>query len=170
MGVRWPVMGPLCTGLPCTSQHVYTPWVYYNHLLEQKQNISFELAAKKSQWPLPLTVRGAFRPSFSHGRRIQQQVGWGETQQKMTGDKLRVGKQAHIFSRPKAWESAPLYLCFSVSGGQSPTHKGGHVYWALAGIRKTAFRMWSESEFCLSGEDFHVSASAGGSHTCRWTF
>lgn len=154
-------MGPLCPGLPCTSQHVYTPRVYYNHLLEQKLNISFELAAKKSQWSLPLTAGDAFRPSFSHSRRIQQQVGWGETQQKMTGDKLRVGKKAHIFSRPKAWESAPLYLCFPVSGRQIPSHKGGQVYWALAGIRKTVCRMWSQSEPSLSCEGFHVSASAG---------
>lgn len=40
-------MGPQCPGLPRTSQHVYTQRVYYNHLLKEKQTISFELAAKK---------------------------------------------------------------------------------------------------------------------------
>lgn len=154
-------MGPLWSGLPWTSQHVYPPRVYYNHLLKQKQNICFELVAKKSQWSLPFTVRDAFRLSFSHSRRVQQQVGWGETQQKMTGDKLRVGKKAHIFSKPKAWESAPLYLCFSVSGRQSPSHKGGQVYWALDGIRKTARGMWSKSEFCVSCDGIHASVSGG---------
>lgn len=152
-------MGPLWSGLPWTSQHVYPPRVYYNH--KQKQNICFELVAKKSQWSLPFTVRDAFRLSFSHSRRVQQQVGWGETQQKMTGDKLRVGKKAHIFSKPKAWESAPLYLCFSVSGRQSPSHKGGQVYWALDGIRKTARGMWSKSEFCVSCDGVHASVSGG---------
>lgn len=125
------------------------------------KHLLWACSQRKSQWSLPFTVRDAFRPSFSHSRRIQQQVGWGETQQKMTGDKLRVGKRAHIFSRPKAWESAPLYLCFSVSGRKSPSHKGGQVYWALDEIRKTVGCMWSKSEFCLSCDGFHASVSGG---------
>lgn len=66
-------------------------------LTQGKQTISFEFAAKKSHLSLPFTVRDVFRPSFSHSHRIQQQVGWGETQQKMTGDKLWGGKRL-IFS------------------------------------------------------------------------
>lgn len=63
-------------------------------------------------------------------------------------------KKAHIFSRRRAWESAPLHLCFSASGSQSPSRKGGQLYWALDGIRKAARCMRSKSELCLSGDGF----------------
>lgn len=162
MGLRWPVMGQLRPGLPCTSQHVYTPRVYYNHWLKQKQNISFELVAKKKASGPSLSQRETHSDRLSHtAAESNNRLVEGETQQKMTGDKLRVGKKAHIFSRAKAWESAPLYLCFSVSGRKSPSHNGGQVYWALDEIRKTVGCMWSKSEFCLSCDGFHASVSGG---------
>lgn len=66
MGLRWSVMGPLCPGLPCTSRRVYTPRVYYNHLLKQKQNISFELVAKEKPAVPSLSQRETPSDRLSH--------------------------------------------------------------------------------------------------------
>lgn len=88
---------PLCPGLPHTSEHVYTPRLCYNHLLQEKQALFFEPAAKKK----PLL------PPYHSERRTQTAslpqprnptTGWSrKTEQKMTGDKSWGGKRFIFF-------------------------------------------------------------------------
>lgn len=109
-------------------------------LTQGKQTISFELVAKKKK-KKPLV------PPFHSERRIEsvfltqpQNPTKGWLKRNSTEDDRRqiVGwKKTHIFSKPKAWESGPLSLYFSVAGKQRPSQKGGQVYGALDGIRKT---------------------------------
>lgn len=111
-GQRWPVQCLLCPGLPHTSEHVYTPRVYYNHLLQEKQALFFEPAAKKK----PLL------PPFHSERHIQTvslpqpqnpTTGWlRKTEQKMTGDKLWGGNR-FIFSLNQRLGNVDLSACVS---------------------------------------------------------
>lgn len=46
-GSKGPAQRPLRPGPPCTSEPVYTQQVHYNHLLQEKQALLFEIPAKK---------------------------------------------------------------------------------------------------------------------------
>lgn len=106
-------------------------------LTQGKQTISFELVAKKKPLIPPFHSERCIETVFL----TQPQnptTGWLRGNSTEDDSRQIVGwKKAHIFSKPKAWESGPLSLYFSVSGKQSPSHKGGQVYGALDGIRKT---------------------------------
>lgn len=103
-------------GCSRTSEHVYTRRVYYNHLLQQKQALSFEPAAKKKPLLAPFhSERHIHSPtSFSHSRGVPA-TGWlRKTEQKTTRRQIGgVEKKVHIFSKPKAWERGSLPLGFS---------------------------------------------------------
>jgi len=57
------------------SEPVYTPWVYYNHLLKEKQALFFELTAKKNHFYLPPADKKIFGLSLSDRHIIQQHTG-----------------------------------------------------------------------------------------------
>lgn len=96
-GLRWPAQCPLCPGSPRTSEHVYTPRVYYNHLLQEKQPLFFELTAKKKPL-LPPSCREGDIQTVSLPQPQNPTTRWlRENERKMTGDKLWGGKR-FIFS------------------------------------------------------------------------
>lgn len=106
-----------------------------------------------SQW-------GTYSDRLSHtAAESNNRLVEGKLNRRWQETNCRVEKGSY-FLQTKAWESGPLKLCFSVSGKQSPSHKGGQVYGALDGIRKTVRCMWSKSELHLYCGRFHVS---GGS-------
>lgn len=111
MCLRWPVMSPLCPGLPwATSQHVSTPRVYYNHLLKQKQNISFEIVAKKkssdpslSQWERHPDRLSHTATQSNNGlvegklNRRWQETNWGLEKRLIFSPDQKLGK-VHLFT------------------------------------------------------------------------
>lgn len=113
-GPRWPVQCPLRPGPPRTSERVYTPRVYYNHLLQEKQTLFFELAAKKKPL-LPPSPSKTHIQTVSLPQPQNPTAGWlRETERKMTGDKLRGGKKVHIFSEPnERLGNVDLSVCVS---------------------------------------------------------
>lgn len=112
-GQRWPAQ------CPHTSEHVYTPWVYYNHLLQEKQALFFEPAAKKKPLLAPFHSERHIQTFFLPQPR-NPTTGWlRKTEQKMTGDKLRGGKRFIFSLNQKAWELGSLRLYFSNKVGVS---------------------------------------------------
>ena len=90
-GPRCPVQCPLYPGPPCTSEPVYTLWIYYNHILQEKQALFFELTAKKKPL-LPLSWREDDIQIVSLPQLQYPTTYWlGENEQKMRGDKLERG-------------------------------------------------------------------------------
>ena len=106
---------PSCPGPPRTSERVYTPRVYYNHLLQEKQALFFEPAAKKK--PLLPPSRSERQIQTVYLPQPQNPTtGWlRKTERKMTGDKLRGGKKRFIFSlnQMRGFGNAALSACFS---------------------------------------------------------
>lgn len=83
-----------CIGPPRTSERVYTPRVYYNHLLQEKQAFFFELAAKKKPL-LPASCREGdiqtvLLPQPRNPKTSSPRKNWMETR---TREKLRGGKR-----------------------------------------------------------------------------
>lgn len=114
-GPRWPALCPLCPGPPRTSERVYTLRVYYNHLLQEKQALSFEPAAKKKPLLPPsrserdIQIVSLPQPQNPSSRLVRER--WVR---KMTGDKLRGRKGSYfLWTKWKAWECGSLSSCFS---------------------------------------------------------
>lgn len=105
-GPRRPVQGLLCSGLPCTSEHVYTQRVYYNHVLQDKQALFFESTAKKKPLLPPPLCSERDTQTIPLPQSQNPKTGWlRKRERKMTGDKLRGGKGSYfLWAKWKAWE------------------------------------------------------------------
>lgn len=96
-GQRWPAQCPLCPGPPRTSEHVYTPRVYYNHLLQEKQ-APFLWAHSQEKATSASLLQGGRYSDDSLPQPQNPTTRWlRENERKMTGDKLWGGKR-FIFS------------------------------------------------------------------------
>lgn len=146
-----------CIGPPRTSERVYTPRVYYNHLLQEKQAFFFELAAKKKPL-LPASCREGdiqtvLLPQPRNPKTSSPRKNWMETR---TREKLRGGKR----------------LCFTrkdqASDMQSASQKEGRVQtvrWSMcpcvANLRS------STAVFSRYVSGYKSPGSTVGANTCR---
>lgn len=98
-----------CIGPPRTSERVYTPRVYYNHLLQEKQAFFFELAAKKKPL-LPASCREGdiqtvLLPQPRNPKTSSPRKNWMETR---TREKLRGGKRLCFTRKDQASDMQSL--------------------------------------------------------------
>lgn len=113
-GPRWPAQRPLHLGPPRTSERVYTPRVYYNHLLQEKQAFFFELAAKKKPL-LPASCREGdiqtvLLPQPHNPKTSSPRKNWMETRtrEKLHGGKRFVSQLVFLTRRSSVRHAKPL--------------------------------------------------------------
>lgn len=145
-GPRWPAQCRPRPGTPRTSERVYTQRVCYNHLLQEKQALSFEPAAKKKPL-LPPSRSERHIQTVSLPQPQNPTTGW--LRKKLRGrwqeTNCRAEKKKRFILSPNQMKGLRRWisqLAFSnkdqVSDMQSPFYADSQVYWVLDEIRKTA--------------------------------
>lgn len=182
-GPRWAAQCPLRPGPPRTSERVYTPRVYYNHLLQEKQALFFEAAAKKKPL-LPPSRSERHIQTVSLPQPQSPTTGWlRKTERKMTGDKLWGGKGfAFSLNQMKGlgtWISqlATLKQRSSVCHAKPLSWRRPSLLSVGWNLKKTTApvecvaNLRSDSSvtvFIRYSSGHKLSGSTGGACTCRW--
>lgn len=140
-GLRWPAQCPLRRGPPRTSEHVYTPRVYYNHLLQEKQAFFFEPAAKKKPL-LPPSRSERQIQTVSLPQPQNPTTGWLGRKLNGRWQETNCGAEKRFIFSLKQMKGLGTWISqFSnkdqVSDLQSPSHEESQVSWVLDEIKTT---------------------------------
>lgn len=122
-GSRWPRRCPLRPGPPRTSERVYTPRVYYNHLLQEKQTLFFEPTAKKKPL-LPPSRSERNIQTASLPRPRNPTTGW--LKNSTEDDRRQIVGLIFSLSQMKGlgtWISRLVLTQTNLSDMQSPSHE-----------------------------------------------